>query len=111
MVNAVFGKTIENVSDRDVVRICRTSQELLHEVSKSTYKRQIIVNEEVVIVSQRKTLVYYNKPYYVGFPILDIPKFLMYDYFYNILRTFYSGTERLQVLCSDTDSFILKIQS
>ena len=84
MVNAVFGKTIENLSDRDVVKICRTSRELLHEVSKSTYKRQIIVNEEMVIVSQRKTLVYYNKPYYVGFSILDISKFLMYDYFYNI---------------------------
>ena len=111
MVNAVFGKTIENLSDRDVVKICRISQELLHEVSKSTYKRQIIVNEEMVIVSQRKTLVYYNKPYYVGFSILDISKIFMYDYFYNILRKFYSGAERLQVLYSDTESFILKIRS
>ena len=111
MVNAVFGKTNENLSDRDVVQICRTKQEIMHEVSKSTYKRQIIVNEEMVIVSQRKTQVYYNKPYYVGFSILDISKVLMHDYLYNILRPVYLNSESVQVLYSDTDSFILKIQS
>ena len=55
MVNSVYGKTIENLSKRDSVKICRTKEELLREVSKSTYKRQIIVNEEMVIVTHRKT--------------------------------------------------------
>ena len=34
MVNAVYGKTIENLSDRDFVKICRTAEELMHAVSK-----------------------------------------------------------------------------
>ena len=111
MVNAVYGKTIENLSDRDFVKICRTAEELMHAVSKKTYKRQIIVNEEMVIVTQRKTMVYYNKPYYIGFSILDISKLIMYKYFYNTLRPYYSNPNYVQLLYSDTDSFILKIQT
>ena len=111
MVNAVYGKTIENLSDRDIVKICRSKEELLQAVSKKTYKRQIIVNEEMVIVTQRKTLVYYNKPYYIGFSILDISKCIMYEYFYNVLRYYFNDFNCVQLMYSDTDSFILKIKS
>ena len=109
MVNAVYGKTIENLSDRVSVIICRSREELLHSVSKETYKSQIIVNEEMVIVMLRKSVVYYNKPYYIGFSILDISKYIMYDYFYNILRKYYENPKHLQLIYSDTDSFVLKI--
>jgi len=111
MVNSVYGKTIENLSKRDSVKICRTKEELLQEVSKSTYKRQIIVNEEMVIVTHRKTMIYCNKPFYIGFSILDISKYIMYDYFYNVLRKYYKNHHDLQLLYSDTDSLVLKILS
>ena len=111
MVNSVYGKTIENLSKRDSVKICRTKEELLQEVSKKRYKRQIIVNEEMVIVTHRKTMIYCNKPFYIGFSILDISKYIMYDYFYNVLRKYYKNHHDLQLLYSDTDSFILKIIS
>ncbi|RZD32614.1 MAG: hypothetical protein CXT79_05995 [Thaumarchaeota archaeon] len=111
MVNSVYGKTIENLSKRDSVKICRTKEELLQEVSKSTYKRQIIVNEEMVIVMHRRTIIYYNKPFYIGFSILDISKYIMYDYFYNVLRKYYKNHNDLQLLYSDTDSLVLKIKT
>ena len=111
MVNSVFGKTIENLTDRDVVRICSTKEELMHAVSKSTYKRQIIVNEELVVVLLNKIVVYYDKPYYIGFSILDISKFIMYDYFYNILKRYFRPPASIDLLYSDTDSFILKIKT
>jgi len=111
MVNSVYGKTIENVSKRESVKICRTKEELLQEVSKKTYKRQIIVNEELVIVTHRKTMVYCNKPFYIGFSILDISKRIMYHYFYKVLRKYYKNHDNLQLIYSDTDSFILKIIS
>ena len=111
MVNAVYGKTIENLLKRVHVKICRSKEELLQAVSKKTYKRQIIVNEELVIVTQEKPIVFINKPYYIGFSILDISKYIMYDYFYNTLRPYFGNYKDVQLLYSDTDSFILKIKS
>ena len=111
MVNAVYGKTIENLLKRFHVKICRSKEELLQAVSKKTYKRQIIVNEELVIVTQEKPIVLINKPYYIGFSILDISKYIMYDYFYNILGPYFGNYKDVQLLYSDTDSLILKIKS
>lgn len=109
IVNAVYGKTIENLWDRESIKICRSKEELLQTVSKNTYKRQIIINEDLVLVAQHKSIVYYDKPYYIGFAILEISKYIMYMYFYNVLRKYYGNHRNLQVLYSDTDSFILKV--
>jgi len=107
----VYGKTIENLSDRESVRICRSKQELLQSVSKKTFKRQVIVNEDMVIVAHKKLTVFYNKPYYIGFSILDISKYIMYDYYYNVLRKYFVDYTSVQLLYSDTDSFVLKIKT
>ena len=109
IVNAVYGKTIERLEDRECVKICRSKEELLQAVSKTDYKRQIIINEELVIVCSRRSLVYYDKPYYIGFSILEISRYVMYNYFYNVLRKYFVDPKKLQVLYSDTDSYILKI--
>ena len=110
-MNAVFGKTIENLGNRVNVKICRTKEELLQAVSKKSYKRQIIINSEMVIVTLGKPMVYYNKPFYIGFSILDISKLIMYDYYYNVLRQYYKNYKHLQLIYSDTDSLILKIKT
>ena len=107
----MYGKTIENLWDRESVKICRSKEELLLAVSRKVYKRQIIINEDLVIVMHHKDLVYYDKPYYIGFSILDISKYIMYYYYYNVLRRYFGDDENLQLLYSDTDSFILKIKT
>ena len=63
IVNAVYGKTIENVWDRKSVKICRSTGELLQAVSKKIYKRQIIFNEDLVILAHKKSMVYCDQPY------------------------------------------------
>lgn len=65
----------------------------------------------MVIVAHKKSVVYYNKPFYIGFSILDISKYIMYDYYYNVLRKYFIEYAKVQLLYSDTDSFILKIKS
>ena len=107
----MYGKTIENLGDREIIKICRSKEELLQAVSKKVYKRQIIINEDLVIVMQHKSIVYYDKPYYIGFAILDISKYIMYQYYYNVLRKYFEDYNNLQVLYSDTDSLILKIKT
>ena len=50
----MYGKTIENAWDRESVKIYRPMEELLQPVSKKIDKRQIISNEELVIVNETK---------------------------------------------------------
>ena len=106
----MYGKTIKNLWERESVRICRSKQELLQSVSK-TYRGQVIINEDMVIVTHKKLTVFYNKPYYIGFSILDISKYIMYDYYYNVLRKYFVDYTSVQLLYSDTDSFVLKIKT
>lgn len=93
--------------DRDIAKICRTKEELLQYVTKGNYKRQVIINEELVIVFLQQSHVYFNKPFYIGFSILDISKTLMTDMFYNILKKYYEND--ICMLYTDTDSFILRV--
>ena len=133
-VNAVYGKTIENVFDRDIAKICRKKEHLLQHVTRGNYKRHVIINEDLVVVFLRQNFVYFNKPYYIGriqiqhdlfeifyvnfhhsiisffigFSILDISKTLMVDFWYLVLKKFYSND--ISLLYSDTDSFIIRVR-
>ena len=69
------------------------------------------MSQEQVLVEHKKAYVFYNKPYYVRFSILDLSKYIMYDYFYNVLRKFYPKPGSLNLLYSDTDSLLLKIRT
>ena len=53
-----------------------------------------------------KPSVKFDSPIHVGFFILERAKAFMYDLYYNKLKAAYSG--KINLLCSDTDSFLLK---
>ena len=53
----VYGKTIENVLDRDITKICRTKEQFLQHVTRTNYKQHIIINDELVIVFLKQTYV------------------------------------------------------
>ena len=55
----------------------------------------------------KKAKVKMNKPVYLGMPILDISKTLMYEFWYDYLRPKYSDKAKLCYM--DTDSFALNI--
>ncbi len=50
-----------------------------------------------------------DKPIYIGTSILDLSKSLMYDYYYNNLKSKYK--DNVSLLYMDTDSFILEIKT
>ena len=83
----VYGKTIENVLDRDITKICRTKEQFLQHVTRTNYKQHVIINDELVIVFLKQTYVYFNKPFYIGFSILEISKTLMTDFWYLVLKS------------------------
>jgi len=62
----------------------------------------------VAAVEKVKKQVLLNRPIYLGFTILELSKYLMYDFWYNVLKKTYR--EKIKLLATDTDSFIFEIQ-
>ena len=95
---------MENVRKRVNVKLLRSDEEerILKLVAKPTFARQEIFNEHLVGIQNRKERVLLNKPIYVGMSVLDLSKWLMYDFYYNKLKKTYGDNIRL--LYTDTDS-------
>ena len=55
----------------------------------------------------KKTKVKMNKPVYLGMSILDISKTLIYEFWYDYLKSKYKHNAKLCYM--DTDSFIINI--
>ena len=47
-----------------------------------------------------------EKPFFIGFAILDMSKYIIYDFYYNVLKTTF---EHVELLGQDTDSLIVQL--
>jgi hypothetical protein len=102
MVNAFFGKSMENVRKRRKVELVSDPAKLKKLLAKSQLQQFVVVNDEAVLVDRIRAKVTLNKPIYVGFTVLDGSKLLMFDLHYNVVVKRYGGDARL--LLTDTDS-------
>ena len=60
-------------------------------------------------IEMKKTIMKMNKPLYLGASILDISKTLMYEFWYDYLKSKYG--DRVKLCYTDTDSFIIHIKT
>lgn len=109
MNNAVYGKTMENVKKRKEFKIARSITKLNSLTSKFLYQNHKIFSENLVIVTLKPYHIILDKPIYLGFCILDISKYIMYNLYYNMFKK-HLGDE-ITLLYTDTDSLIVKISN
>jgi hypothetical protein len=102
LVNAFFGKNMENARKRRKVDLVSDTVKLKKLLAKQKLEQFVIVNEEVILVDSIRNKVTLNKPIYIGFTVLDVSKLLMFDFHYNIIVKRYGKNARL--LFTDTDS-------
>ena len=60
-------------------------------------------------IEMKKTKVKMNKPVHLGMSILDISKTLMYEVWYDYIKSKYQ--DRAKVCYMDTDSFVIHIKN
>ena len=111
MNNSVFGKTMENLRNRVDIKIVRSTEKdkIRKLVASPLYARHVIFTNDLVGIDMHKSRLLLNKPVYTGMTILDKSKILMYDFFYNHLKKQYG--EKCELLYTDTDSLLLKIET
>ena len=59
-------------------------------------------------IEMKKIKVKMNKPIYIGMSILDISKTLMYEFWYDYIKSKY--LDKAKLCCMDTDSFVIHIK-
>ena len=68
---------------------------------------QKIFSKNFVAIHEIKTVLTLNKPIYVGFSILDLSKYLTYEFHYKYIKSKYDA----KLLLTDTDSLVYEINT
>jgi len=108
--NSCFGKTMENLRDRQNIRLIADRNKFIKAVSKPTYVNSEIINEDLVMVKGTRLKLMLNKPIFAGFTILELSKLTMYSFHYDYILPTY-GPDRARLLFTDTDSLTYHIQT
>ncbi len=72
MNNSVYGKTCENMKKRSDIRLVTDDKKRREQTNKPHCINYRIFKEDLVGVQLRKVKVEINKPFYVGFTVLDL---------------------------------------
>ncbi|KAJ8910663.1 hypothetical protein NQ315_016041 [Exocentrus adspersus] len=116
LVNAIFGKCMEAVEKHLNIRLVtrwknytksRGAESL---IASPHFHSLSIFNENFVAIQLHKPKVFFNKPVYIGFSVLDISKTTMYSFHYDYIKKLY-GNNNAKLLYTDTDSLIYSIKT
>ena len=71
------------------------------------YDGHIIFSNDLTAIKQKKKSLVLNKPIYAGMCILDLSKYWMYQFHYDVIKQQYGN--RAKLLFTDTDSLCYHI--
>ena len=108
-INAVFGKTMENVRKHRDINLVKTDKKRNKLVSEPNYHTMKLIDVNLAIIEMKKVKVKMSKPIYLGLSILDISKITMYEFWYDFIKSKYESRAKLYYM--DTDSFIINIKT
>ena len=85
MINSVYGKTMKNLRKRINVRLVNNEKDFLKYTSRPTHVTHKIFDKNYAAIHEIKPVLTLNKPIYVGFAVLELSKWLMYDFHYDFI--------------------------
>ena len=107
MINSAYGKTMENLRKKINVRLVNNKKDFLKYSSRPTHITHKIFDKSYAAIHEIKTVLTFNKPIYVGFTVLELSKWLMYDFHCNFIKKHFDP----KLVFTDTDSLTNEIKS
>ena len=107
IIYSVYGKTMENLRKRINVRLVNNEKDFLKYTSRLTYITHKIFGKDHAAIHEIKPVLILNKPIYIGFTVLDLCKWKIYDFRYNFIKKNFNA----ESLFTDTYSLIYEIKS
>ena len=107
MINRVYGKTMEKWQKRINARLVNNKTDILKCTSRPTHITHKIFGKNYAAIHEIKPVLTLNKPIYVGFTVLELSKWLMYDFHYSFIKKHFDA----ELLFTDTDSLTYEIKS
>ena len=104
MINSVYGKAMENVRKRIIVRLVNNEKDFLKYTSRPTHITHKVFAKNYVAIHELIPVITLNKPIYVRFTFLESSKWLMYDFHRSFIKKHFDA----ELLITDTDSFKYK---
>ena len=80
IINSVYGKTMENLREKIKVRLVNNEKGFLKYTSRPTHFTHRIFGKNFAAIHEIEPVLKLNKPIYVGFTVLELRKWLMYDF-------------------------------
>ena len=98
LTNSVFEKTMENLGKRFDVKLVRANEEdkLRRLIASPAFAGASIFDDDLAGIQIHKSRLVLNRPVYTGLCVLELSKHLMYDFYYNQMKSLYG--ERCQLL-------------
>ena len=103
MNNIVFGKTMQNVRKHRDTKLVTTDKRRNQLASEPNYRTTKCFSEDLLSIAMKKIRVKMNKSVYLGLSILEISKTLMYEFWYDYIKS--------KLCYMDTGSFIIHIKT
>ena len=91
------------------MKLCSESSTYENYIGKPNFKNAKRINSKLVGVEMKYSSIKINKPFYIGMSILDLSKWHMYNFHYNVMKVIFG--DRVHLLYTDTDSFIYEISA
>ena len=89
------------------MRLINNAEDFSKYSSKPTYITHKVFGKYYAAIHEIKPVLKLNKPIYVGFTVLDLSKWKMYDFHYNFIKNNFDA----ELLFTDTDSLTYEIKS
>ena len=80
MINSVYGKTMENLRKKINVRFVNNEKDFLKYTSRPVYVTHKLFDKDFAAIHEIKPVLMLNKPIYIGFTVLELSKWMMYDF-------------------------------
>ena len=77
---------MENLRKRINVRFLNNEKDFLKYTSRPTYVAHKLFGKDFAAIHEIKPVLMLNKPIYVGFTVVELSKWMMYDFHCNFIK-------------------------